>query len=70
MSGVKVTRGDLIEALLDCVNQSCRQSDGTLDSMCISAYADALRILALLGEVVIVAEHGRRVIAKYPEARA
>lgn len=66
---VKVSRADLIDALLDCVNQSCRQPDGTLDSMALTAYADALRVLAALGEVTIVAEHGRRVIAKFPESR-
>jgi hypothetical protein len=51
------------EFLLDVVNQACQMSNGMLDSMALSSYAEALRYLAKHGLVEIKSEYGRRVIA-------
>ena len=59
-----VTREDVIEALADVVGQSCQVGD-QLDSMALSAYADALHLLARLGMVKIEMVTGRRVIAHW-----
>lgn len=50
--------------LIDVVNQACQQSDGVLDSMALSSYADGLRFLERFGLVEIVSDGGRRVIAR------
>jgi len=59
---------EAIEILTDVVYQSCGKrdcphSDWYLDSMALSAYADAIRFLARQGKVEITSDHGRRVIA-------
>lgn len=59
------TTGDVNEAeelLADVVNQACALSDGTLDSMALSSFADAMRYLAKLGVFQIKREAGKRVI--------
>lgn len=55
---------EALEYLKDVINQACYY-DGRLDSMASSAYADALRYLASIGEVEIITDFGRRVIAKW-----
>jgi hypothetical protein len=57
-------RAEVLEALEDVVNQACG-ADGHLDSMALSAYAAALRLLARLGRVTIRSEAGRRVIGEW-----
>lgn len=54
----------LREALADVVGQACSDGD-VLDSMALSAYADALRLLAERGLVAVESEYGRRVIARW-----
>ena len=48
-----VTRAELIEALIDCVNQACQESYTPgcviVDHGCISSYKDALWLLEKLG---------------------
>jgi hypothetical protein len=57
---------ELLDALESMVNQACGVSGSdTLDSMAISAYASAIRLLAKYGRVKIQTEAGRRVIAKW-----
>jgi hypothetical protein len=61
---------ELIEAtdlIAELVGQQCANLDGTLDSMAISTYAEALRFLAKMSRVEITAEHGRRVLARWSE---
>ncbi len=58
---------ELEDALVDVVNQSCWQ-DEHLDSMCTSAYADAMRLLARRGRLIIEREYGRGVRAHWKEA--
>lgn len=58
-------REELIDALADCVAQSCTTDDGELDSMALSTYADALRLLQKWGRVEVTSEYGRRVIARW-----
>ena len=54
--------------LIDMVNQHCSQCDGEyLDSMALSANADAMRLLAKLGVIEITKEYGRRVIGQFTE---
>lgn len=66
--------GELLEVLQDVVWQACYVRDANrLDSMALSAYADAIRLLARYERVRIVSEHGRRVIAvgvEYVDAAA
>jgi len=57
-------REQLRDALLDVLNQACGSDDGRLNSMALSAYADALRLLAEYGLVTIEDERGRCVIAR------
>ena len=49
--------------LVDVVWQACSY-DGELDSMGISTYADALRLLARCGRVAVVLDAGKRVRAR------
>lgn len=56
-------REQLRDALLDVVWQACGSGEGRLDSMALSAYANALRLLAEHGLVTIDDEYGRRVLA-------
>jgi len=58
---------ELVDELCDVVNQATRMEDGTLDSMALSANASGMRLLARLGKLTIDNEHGRRVIAHWPE---
>jgi len=55
----------LEEALLDMVYQhcSCGSDDPKLDSMALSANADAMRLLAEYGKLTITTEVGRRILA-------
>jgi hypothetical protein len=53
--------------LIEVVNQACSQEDGTLDSGAHRDYADALRLLADLGEVEITRDVGRRVIGRWKD---
>ena len=54
----------LIEALLDSIVQACTNTDGDLDSLALTAYADAMSLLAELGKIEILSEIGRRVIGR------
>ena len=58
-------RADVLEALVDTIGQACTFKDGKLDSQGLHAFADAIRLLAAHGHVVIEREHGRRVIAHW-----
>ena len=59
---------DFEEIVMDTVHQACYTSaDDKVDSMAISAYANALRVLAERGKFVIEQEHGRRVIGRWKE---
>lgn len=60
---------ECLDLLIDVVNQACSHRDCPhdeeyLDTMALSAYADAIRYLAKRGKVTIITDHGRRVIAK------
>lgn len=61
-----MTNEELVDVLEDVINQACRGEDGVLDSMCLTAYADGMRTLASLGRLEIMAEHGRRVVGRWP----
>jgi len=52
----------LLAALDDVINQAC-ENRGVLDSMALTAYADAMSILEEYGLVEITQRFGRRVIA-------
>lgn len=54
----------LEDLILDLVYQSCKMSNGELDSMAISTYADAMFYLESIGKVKIKEHAGRRVIAE------
>jgi len=56
---------ELLDTLADVINQACNDTDGVLDSMALSAYGDAIRLLAEYGRVRIISEYGRRVIAEW-----
>jgi len=58
-------QNEALDHLVDVVNQACSDSTGALDSRALSAYADALRYLALAGKVEITEEYGRRVIGRW-----
>ena len=51
----QVSGQELLDMLVDVVWQACSY-DGELDSMGISTYADALRLLARCGRVAVVLE--------------
>jgi hypothetical protein len=58
---------ELLDCLYDVIGQACPgicDSKDDYDSMALSAYAQGLRLLAEYGMVKIVAEAGRRVIAR------
>ena len=56
--------GELLEFVESSVVQGCYGSDGLLDSMAISTWAEGIRLLAAHGRAEIIEEHGRRVIAR------
>lgn len=58
-------RDELLDAVADCVNQSCGGENGELDSMALSTYRDAILLLARYGRVDIDQQVGRRVIAHW-----
>jgi regulator of replication initiation timing len=58
----------LINVLLDCIYQSCYAHDDKIDSMALSSYAEAIRLLAEYGKLKITTDYGRRVIADVVEA--
>lgn len=58
---------ELLEYVESAVTQACYGSDGMLDSMAISTWAEGIRLLAAHGRVVITEEYGRRVIARLVE---
>lgn len=66
----------LIETLVDVIDQACGPShgfdldggsepDGTINSMALSAYARAIRLLEDLGRVKITGQYGRAVKAEW-----
>lgn len=57
---------DATEIIADLTNQAC-STDGGLDSMAISAYAEAIDYLAKRGMVKIDRRAGRRVTARWVE---
>lgn len=59
----------LLEVLEDVIWQAC-YADDHFDSMALTAYADAIRLLAAYGRVVITKDVGRRVIAVPTAANA
>jgi regulator of replication initiation timing len=60
-------RDRLRAVLIEVVNQACVDHNGELDSCSRRDYADALRLLAELGEVEISRDVGRRVIGRWKE---
>lgn len=62
-------RRNIVAMMADVVGQACPAygDDGVIDSMSLSAYADAIRFLAEEGVLNIDAECGRRVIARRVE---
>jgi hypothetical protein len=70
---VLAERDELLDALEDVTNQACFIKDPVhgecLDSGALSAYADALNMLAKYGIVEIIEAHGRRVTAKKVQRR-
>jgi hypothetical protein len=54
---------ECLDLLLDVTYQACGHRTDELDSMCLTAYADAIRYLAKHGLVEIQTSGGRRVIA-------
>lgn len=64
-------RDAAIGHLLDCIEQACGDSDGEIDSMAITDYAEAMRFLADHGKLTVEVDALRRVIARralHPEA--
>lgn len=77
---LQTQNAELLETLADVINQACSNPrtrwfdangalvegpEEELDSMALSAYADAMRLLADHGRLVIIDQAGRRVIAKW-----
>lgn len=60
--------GRLRAALVDVVAQACTDRDGRLDSLSLTAYRDALELLAELGDVTIESRAGRRIVARWTPA--
>lgn len=55
---------DLLDTLEGVITQSCwSNEDMRYDSMCISSYAEAMRLLGEWGRLEILSEGGRRVVA-------
>lgn len=65
--GITEETEQVLDVLEGMVAQCLGTSDGLLDSMALTDYANALRCLAHFGRAEIVSEYGRRVIAKWPE---
>lgn len=65
--GVIGALDEATELIEELVAQGCQMGDGTLDSSAITTYAVALHWLASRGRVVIDADRGRRVIARWAE---
>jgi hypothetical protein len=64
---LEAERDELVDALGDAISQATWEGSGeneVYDSGALSAYARGLHLLAKYGEVEIVSEHGRRIIAK------
>ncbi len=61
----KLDKKELLEILYSVVYQACEIGDSEGDSRALSAYADALRLLARLGLFEIESEYGRRVIGRF-----
>jgi hypothetical protein len=57
----------LVDTIENMVLQSCLRTDGLIDSMAITAYAEAMDILADYGKIEITSSCGRRVIARRRE---
>jgi len=57
---------ECLDILVAVIVTACTRKDGKLDSMAISAYANALRLLAQRGRVVIERDalYDRRVVAR------
>lgn len=65
VAGLQSEVQSLLDLIEDLTIQGCSVDEGgTVDSMALSTYAEALRLLAEKGRYEIVSEHGRRVIAK------
>lgn len=60
----------IVMLLHDVIRQSCQGDDGVIDSMALSAYADAIRFLAEEGKLRIETDIGRRVIAREKKIEA
>jgi len=57
---------ELLETLEDVINQACgRSRDDCIDSMALTAYAGAMRLLAKYGRIKIINDVGRRVIGEW-----
>jgi hypothetical protein len=56
---------ELLETLVEVVNQTCTDDDGSVSSLCLSAYADAIELLARLGRVEITQRAGRGVKGRW-----
>ena len=57
---------ELEEALVDVLNQACTNDQSVaVDSLALSAYADALRLLSRRGRFCIDVEAGRRLIGHF-----
>ena len=66
MSKTNGTRIDeLVDALADVIAQACGQPDSRVDSLGLTAYANAIRLLEHYGRVEIESIQGRRVIAQF-----
>ena len=63
IDALRADNAELVESLHCAIAQACG-GDGNFDSMGISDYADAIRLLASRGRMVIFSDVGRRVIAR------
>jgi hypothetical protein len=57
---------DILNNLADVIDQACCR-DGVIDSCALGAYADAMRLLAENGIIVITHDKGRRVIGYWAD---
>ena len=60
---------EVLDVLEDVVNQACLAGDNLVDSMALTAYADAMRLLARHGRLDVEDEDGRRVIGRWTAGR-
>lgn len=58
---------EVLDVLADVLAQACGLPDGRVDSMALSAYTDAIRLLHRYERLVIEEERGRRVIGRFVE---